>query len=104
MQVSMDRFQAAVEEAIGSIPEEFLDYLENTQFVLEKRSPEGLLGLYEGGTALEVGDGLPERITIFKESHEQVCTDWDEIVAEVRRTILHEVGHHFGMEEEELPY
>ena len=104
MRVTLDRFQAAVEEAIASIPEPFLPYLENTQFVIEKRSPEGLLGLYEGGTALDFGEGLPERITVYKEAHEASCENWDELVEEVRRTILHEVGHHFGMEEDDLPY
>ena len=53
---------------------------------------------------MDFGEGLPERITIYKESHEESCDTWDELVEEVRRTILHEVGHHFGMEEEDLPY
>ncbi len=100
----MDRFQAAVEEAIASIPEPFLPYLDNTQFVIERSSPDGLLGLYEGATALAAGEGLPERVTVYKEQHEQSCETWEELVAEVRRTILHEVGHHFGMEESDLPY
>ena len=100
----MERFQAAVEEAIDGIPEAFLPYLENTRFVIKKRSGEGLLGLYEGGSALDFGEGLPERITVYKDSHEEACATWAELVEEVRRTILHEVGHHFGMEEEELPY
>ena len=64
MKVSMDRFQAAVEAAIDSIPEAFQTYLENTQFVIEPRSKEGLLGLYEGSTALEGGEWRPERVTI----------------------------------------
>ena len=104
MRVTMDRFQAAVEEAIASIPEPFQPYLDNTQFVIEKCSREGLLGLYEGGTAMDVDDGLPERITVYRDAHEEACDTWAELVDEVRRTILHEVGHHFGMEEDELPY
>ena len=104
MHVSMDRFQKAVEAAIDSIPEAFQPYLENTQFVIEPRSKEGLLGLYEGSTALEAGDWLPERVTIYKAEHEAEADTWDELVEEVRRTILHEVGHHFGMDEEDLPY
>lgn len=104
MKVTMDRFQEAVEAAIDSIPEPFQPYLENTQFVIEKRSGQGLFGLYEGATALEAGEGLPERVTIYKEEHESEADSWEELVEEVRRTILHEVGHHFGMDEGDLPY
>ena len=104
MKVSMDRFQAAVEAAIDSIPEAFQPYLDNTQFVIEPHSEEGLLGLYEGATALEAGEWLPERVTIYKAAHEAEADTWEELVEEVRRTILHEVGHHFGMDEDDLPY
>jgi predicted Zn-dependent protease with MMP-like domain len=104
MKVTMDRFQEAVEAAIDSIPEPFQPYLENTQFVIEKRSDQGLLGLYEGATALEAGEWLPERVTIYKEEHEAQAGSWEELVEEVRRTILHEVGHHFGMDEDDLPF
>lgn len=100
----MDRFEAAVNQALDSIPEAFWPWLENTQFVIEKHSREGLMGLYEGATALEAGEGFPERVVIYKESHERACESWDELVEEVRRTILHEVGHHFGMDEDDLPY
>ena len=100
----MDRFQEAVEAAIDSIPEPFQPYLENTQFVIEKRSDRGLLGLYEGATALEAGEWLPERVTIYKEEHEAQAGSWEELVEEVRQTILHEVGHHFGMDEDDLPF
>src|SRR5437879_6437110 len=102
--VSLDRFEKVVADAIEGIPEQFQEYLANIQFVVETRSEEGLMGLYEGATALETGDGLPERIVIYKESHEAATKTWDGLVEEVRRTILHEVGHHFGMEEDELPY
>ena len=80
MRVSMDRFQDAVEAAIASIPKTFQPYLENTQFVIERRSGEGLLGLYEGSTALEAGEWLPERVTIFKEEHEAQADSWEELV------------------------
>ncbi|HVC78409.1 MAG TPA: metallopeptidase family protein [Candidatus Micrarchaeaceae archaeon] len=99
----MQEFEAAAQAAIDSIPQEFLDYLLNTIFVIEEASPEGLMGLYEGATALS-GLGMPEQITLYKRSHEKVADSIEELVEEVRRTILHEVGHHFGMEEEDLPY
>lgn len=104
MRVSMRQFEAAAQEAIDSIPEEFGSYLDNTVFVLEESSPDGLFGLYEGAGALHAGDGFPERITLYKRSHEEAADSLAELVAEVRRTILHEVGHHFGMEEDDLPY
>ncbi len=98
----MDRFEEAVTAALESIPRQFQPYLENIEFVIAESSPEGLLGLYEGATALS--DDWPDRITIYKRSHEREAGSWDELVDEVRRTILHEVGHHFGMDEDDLPY
>ncbi len=99
----MQQFEDAAQAAVDSIPDEFLSYLENTVFVIEESSPEDLMGLYEGATAL-AGLGVPERITLYKRSHERAASSIEELVDEVRRTILHEVGHHFGMEEEDLPY
>jgi predicted Zn-dependent protease with MMP-like domain len=104
MRVSMQEFEAAAQAAVDSIPEEFQPYLENTVFVIEESSPEDLMGLYEGATALGAGEGMPERITLYKLSHEREAASIEELVDEVRKTILHEVGHHFGMEEDDLPY
>ena len=53
--------------------------------------------------ALEPG-GYPARVTIFKDTHERSCATWEDLVEEVRRTVLHEVGHHFLMDEDEMPY
>lgn len=100
----MKQFEDAAQAAIDSIPEEFQPYLENTEFILEESSPEGLMGLYQGAGALHAGEGLPERITLYKRSHEEASATLKELVEEVRRTILHEVGHHFGMGEDDLPY
>ena len=99
----MKQFEAAAQAAVDSIPDEFRPYLENTVFIIEESSSEGLMGLYEGATAL-VELGMPERITLYKRAHEAASDTVGELVAEVRRTILHEVGHHFGMDEDELPY
>ncbi len=100
----MKEFEEAAQAAIDSIPEEFQPYLENTVFLVEEQSPEGLMGLYEGAGALASGEGLPERITLYKRAHEDATRTMAELVEEVRRTILHEVGHHFGMGEDDLPY
>ena len=100
----MREFEEVVQRAIDSIPKEFRPYLENTMFIVEESSPDGLMGLYEGGTALGAGEGYPERITLYKSSHERASRTMQQLTDEVRRTILHEVGHHFGMEEDDLPY
>jgi len=100
----MEQFEAAAQAAVDSIPDDFKPYLENTIFIIEESSPQGLMGLYEGATALGAGEGMPERITLYKRSHERAADSIEELVEEVRETILHEVGHHFGMEEDELPF
>ncbi|TMC09806.1 MAG: metallopeptidase family protein [Chloroflexi bacterium] len=103
MKVSMERFEEAVRLAIEAIPAEYQPYLEDIEFVVAVRSPDGLLGYYEGSGALEPG-GYPARVTIFKDTHERSAGTWEELVEEVRRTVLHEVGHHFLMDEDEMPY
>jgi predicted Zn-dependent protease with MMP-like domain len=100
----MQQFEELVQTAIDSIPEQFQPYMENTVFIVEESSKEGVMGLYEGATALHAGEGLPERITLYKRPHEAATSSYRELVEEVRRTILHEIGHHFGMAEDELPY
>jgi len=104
MRLSMKEFERLVETVVESIPEEFVPYLDNTVFIVEESSPEGLMGFYEGSGALHAGEGFPDRITLYKQSHERAARTMDELVEEVRRTILHEVGHHFGMDEADLPY
>ena len=99
----MERFEEAVREAIETIPARFQPYLADVEFVVAERSSEQLLGLYEGGGALEES-GFPARVTVFKAAHEAASGSWEELVDEVRRTVLHEVGHHFLMDEDELPY
>jgi predicted Zn-dependent protease with MMP-like domain len=104
MRVSMPEFEELVQKAIESIPKQFLPYLENTMFIVEESSPRGLMGLYRGAGALHAGQGMPEQITLYKRSHERVATTMNDLIEEIRRTILHEVGHHFGMDEDDLPY
>jgi predicted Zn-dependent protease with MMP-like domain len=100
----MKEFEEAAQAAVDSVPAQFQPYLENTVFIIEESSPEGLMGLYEGATALAAGEGMPERITLYKRAHEQASRSRADLVAEVQRTILHEIGHHFGMDEDDLPF
>ena len=100
----MQEFEQLVQTAIDSIPHEFQPYLDNIVFIVEESSPDGLMGLYHGSGALHAGEGFPDQITLYKRSHERATADVDDLSEEIRRTILHEVGHHFGMDEDDLPY
>ena len=109
--VSRERFSRLSEGALVAIPEQFQPLLSNTLVVVDElpdlesvRSGEDpdLLGLYEGGTVLE--RGLPERIVLYQRNHENICADDAELAEQVTETMQHEVGHHFGMAEDELPF
>lgn len=104
-----DEFDALVEAAIDSIPERFLDELDNVIFAVEDEPDDGeTLGWYDGVSLLDrdgsygaVSD-YPDCITVFKGPHERLSDDRDVIAEEVRKTVVHEVGHYFGMTEEQV--
>ena len=112
------QFHELVDEAVDSLPEEFARHLENVQVVVEdapspeqlratgRRPRETLLGLYVGVplTQRSVFDGyaLPDRIFIFREPILAHCRTPDAVRAQVRRTVLHEIAHHFGIPDERL--
>lgn len=95
-------------KALAGLPEEFRSRLENVVVLIEEEPPEDMpetLGLYEGVPLTERSlDGitLPDRITLFKRPIERACRTEEEIEAEVRLTVLHEVGHFFGLEEAQM--
>ena len=109
--VNHERFVRMAEVALAAIPQQFQGALANTLIVVddlptldavrEGEDPD-LLGLYEGATALE--HGLPERIVLYQRNHENICADARELEREVAETMRHEIGHHFGMAEDDLPY
>lgn len=109
--VKRDRFARLAEAALAEVPDAFQSQMLNTMIVVddlpdldavqEGEDPD-LLGLYEGGTAME--HGLPERIVLYQRNHENIAADADDLEREVRETMRHEIGHHFGMAEDELPY
>lgn len=103
MHVGRRRFERAVTEALAAVPEPFRPYLDEIEFLTADRSDRDLLGLYEGAGALGPGS-WPARITLYREPHAVRCRTWRELVEEVSRTVLHEVGHHFQMDEHELPF
>src|SRR5258706_585345 len=95
MRVSMKEFEDAAQAAVDSIPDEFRPYLENTLFVIEESSPDGLMGLYEGATALAGGEGMPGRITLYKRADEE--TVGNELLraredADIERRVLEDGG------------
>jgi predicted Zn-dependent protease with MMP-like domain len=101
--VSRRRFDRAVQEIVDGMPETFQPYMADIEFITADTSPDGALGLYQGAGALGQ-HGWPARITIYRRPHEARSHNWRQFIDEVRRTIRHEVGHHFQMEEDELPY
>lgn len=113
-----ERFEELVDIAVGSLPQEFLDRLDNvvilvadqpTALQLRKsrlRRGRLLLGLYEGVPQTERGASygmvLPDKITIFKKAIELVCRTEEEVTEQVRATVLHEIAHHFGTSDARL--
>ena len=110
-------FERLVWQALGTVPDEFRRYLENVDIIVEDwPSPDQLaghlvddsqllLGLYEGIPLTEREDWvttLPDRITIFQGSIEEICETNEEIIEEIRSTVVHEVAHHFGIDDERL--
>jgi predicted Zn-dependent protease with MMP-like domain len=113
-----ERFQELVVRAVTELPEEFLSQLHNLDVVVEDRptisqrrrsglgSGHTLLCLYEGVPQTRRGRGygmvLPDKITIFQGPIEARCRSEDEIRAEVRRVVRHEIAHHFGISDTRL--
>ncbi|GMR22938.1 MAG: hypothetical protein BMS9Abin37_1323 [Acidobacteriota bacterium] len=104
-------FDAALEQTLSGLPEKFQDYLQNVEVGVEDvPSPEliadgleyDLLGVYVGSTAESDDWGFPDRVVLFQRNLENISPDRETLLAEIRDTLLHEVGHHFGMDEETL--
>ena len=109
VEVAPERFAELVADALDSIPPELGRYIDNVaMFVDDASPPGGLLGLYEGVplTRREAygsgGFALPDRITIFRQTICRICATEDDVVDQVRRTVVHEVAHHFGIDDARL--
>ncbi|SFI43353.1 Predicted Zn-dependent protease, minimal metalloprotease (MMP)-like domain [Nocardioides psychrotolerans] len=105
-----ERFDELVDRALDGIPEELAALVHNVVVLVEDEppahEPADLLGLYDG-VALTARDGtmgveLPDRIFIFRGPLLDMCADEAELVEEVRITVVHEVAHHFGIDDERL--
>jgi len=108
LDVPMERFEELVAEALDEIPEGLGQLMDNVAVVVREGSPGSrLLGRYDGIplTARDAGyEGmvLPDRITIFRQPLLAMCETEAELVAQVRITVVHEVGHHFGIDDDRL--
>jgi predicted Zn-dependent protease with MMP-like domain len=109
-------FEQLVREAVESLPEELKNRLENVAFLVredaptrsKKRSKSGqeLLGLYHGISQKDrgfwYGNVLPDRIIIYRKPLERISANYQDLRENVRQTVVHEVGHYFGFDEEDL--
>jgi len=102
-------FEDAVGDALDAVPAELMALLDNVVFLVEDEPPEhdpDLLGLYDGTPLTERGDGwagaLPDRITIYRGPLSRMCEDRDELLEEIAVTVVHEIAHHFGIDDARL--
>jgi predicted Zn-dependent protease with MMP-like domain len=102
-------FEQCVQEALDSLPAELRDYMTNVAVVVEDEPPGGqpLLGLYQGVPMTRRGSSygavLPDKISIYRGPLERhYGADRDRLLQEIRRVVLHEVAHHFGISDERL--
>ncbi|MBK9126448.1 MAG: metallopeptidase family protein [Phycisphaerales bacterium] len=117
IRITPAEFDQAVQAALDEIPDEFREYLENVvvevrgkpdaKFCREHDVPDDILGLYVGVPLEDKGPDLaptplPDRIYIFRDTLCEMCESRDELIDEIRITVLHEIGHHFGMDEDRL--
>src|SRR3954452_7049021 len=106
--VPEDRFEALVAEALDGIPEDLGRLIENVAVFVESGDDNpNLLGLYQGVPLTRregygIGGGMPDRITIYRHPITRRCGTDEEVVALVRTTVIHEVGHHFGIDDARL--
>jgi predicted Zn-dependent protease with MMP-like domain len=111
-------FERHVAEALASIPRRFRDAMQNIAVVVEDEPsralldemdiepPDTLLGLYQGVPLTErswgYGNTLPDRVLIFQGPHERESEDEEDLVVCIAETLIHEIGHYFGMSEEQI--
>jgi len=117
-QVSKSKFAKLVEQALAELPPEFAAAIEEVPVDIRDRPTREqlrsvgltedhlLMGLYRGiprpERSVEHSGRIPDVIYIFQEDCEEVCDSEEELVREVRTTVLHELGHHFGLDEDDL--
>jgi len=107
IEVEPDRFEEMVATALDGLPDELGRMMQNVAVTVEHGAgPPGLLGLYQGipltSRSSQYAGVLPDRITIYHRAICAICRTPGEVVDQVRRTVVHEVGHHFGIADDRL--
>jgi predicted Zn-dependent protease with MMP-like domain len=107
IEVEPGRFEEMVITALDGLPEELGRLMRNVAVTVENGSgPPGLLGLYEGipltSRTSQYAGVLPDRITIYRQAICAICRTEQEVAEQVRRTVIHEVAHHFGIDDDRL--
>jgi predicted Zn-dependent protease with MMP-like domain len=106
--MSEERFEELVSDALDLIPPELASAIDNVVVLVSDRHPDDpdLLGLFEGIALTErdshYGGVLPDTITIFRESLLEICDTDEDVVEEVAITVIHELAHHFGIDDARL--
>lgn len=108
--VSDEQFDDAVSEALDQIPPELAEMMDNVVVLVEPEPPADdpqLLGVYHGTPLTErdswwAAGALPDRVTIFRGPLERMCDSTEELREEIAVTVIHEVAHHFGIDDERL--
>ncbi|MBI4916830.1 MAG: metallopeptidase family protein [Acidobacteria bacterium] len=120
MRMNREEFEKAVARALDDLPEEIAALLDNVVVVVEDEpteedlveagldpKEETLFGLYQGVALTERGAAwanmLPDRIVVYRLPLLDACADRIELIREIRDTVVHEVGHFFGLDEDDLP-
>jgi predicted Zn-dependent protease with MMP-like domain len=102
------RFEQLVSEALDEVPPELLELMDNVVILVEDEPEDGsdLLGIYEGFALTErgwhYGGVLPDRIIIYRKPTLAICDTEDDVVDEVATTVVHEIAHHFGIDDKRL--
>jgi len=109
IEMSQERFEELVGDALDTVPAELANLMDNVVVLVEDEPPADdpeLLGFYDGTPLTErdtrYAGVVPDRIMIFRNPTLRMCEDEDEVVEEVRVTVVHEIAHHFGIEDDRL--
>lgn len=109
LDLDAEAFEALVIDELDRLPDEMIDGLDNVIFVTQDRPDDGsldLLGIYDGVALTERGQygfgELPDRIILFREPLLAVCADLDELRDEIHVTLVHEIAHFYGIDDDEL--
>jgi predicted Zn-dependent protease with MMP-like domain len=107
IEVEPDRFEDMVATALDDLPEELGRLMANVAVTVQHEpGPPGLLGLYEGipltSRTTHYAGVLPDHITIYRQAICAICGTEAEVAGQVRRTVIHEVAHHFGIDDDRL--